>query len=857
MKYLLGLLLLISVSATAQYSPTAAKTRFVNGIGLGTKDTATMNAADTVAMIVGRDSLVYFRYRGYWKPLAYNSSLTGYIPYTGATSAIDLNAKTVVNISHLGINTTSVPTILLRAIGDNNSTSRISLRGYSSDANSSSMRVTKFRGTVAAPQAPQSGDNLGKFELAGYGTTSSEGYPQATFEGLATENWGAIARGAKIQFKVTPNTTTTQALALTINQDKTAVFESSVTGTSIIKTGGTSSQFLKADGSVTTTIPSGSIDTGRAVTAIATGGSLNKVRDSLVAVNASKYVPYTGATTNVDLGSNTFTSGTITSNENINNIFSLGIRNNNSGILAQTNYKLGNDVSSNSGGLTLFSSNYITGGSSVANNYRANGIYLYNNREGGITLNSEYLTGNIFLATNNITALKIDSIQRVLIPNLSTAGIVTNTSAGLLGTSNGTGFIKMSGGAVSYDNSTYLTTTTAASTYVPYTGATGAVNLGAYSITASSFIGGGSGLTSLPTNTALYPTLNQNTTGNAATATLAQTITRNFSAANVEIPIALSETNSSLYYTSVTINPSQNRISATSFSGAGTGLTGTASSLNIGGNSATVTVATSYANSFYNLTFHDANYIYGTAPISVNAATNVVNTYGRLNVNGATDDGSTALNVTGTAKINSTASSKLLLTGGTTQNAITIDAISGYGNSFYLFNGNGGAGNGFGIYNITTSTLPFNITNAGAITMLSLAGTGSRIVVADASGTLSATTTAATSGTYTPTITLVSNAASSTARVCQYLRVGSVVTVSGYVTVTATTPAVSSRIYMSLPISSSFTSTAQAGGAGGVPGGANIGSVIFANSTATTVSMDFVPTAGALDYWFSYTYQIL
>ncbi|CAB4121710.1 hypothetical protein UFOVP25_1, partial [uncultured Caudovirales phage] len=119
----------------------------------------------------------------------------------------------------------------------------------------------------------------------------------------------------------------------------------------------------------------------------------------------------------------------------------------------------------------------------------------------------------------------------------------------------------------------------------------------------------------------------------------------------------------------------------------------------------------------------------------------------------------------------------------------------------------------------------------------------------------SATTTA--SGTYTPTIGLVTNAASSTARVCQYMRVGSVVTVSGYVTVTATTPGTSSRISMTLPISSSFTSTAQAGGAGGVPGGQLIPTVIFANSTATTVSMDFTPISGATDYWFSYTYQIL
>jgi hypothetical protein len=165
-------------------------------------------------------------------------SLTGtYIPYTGASSAIDLNAKTVVNISNLGINTTTVPTISMRAVGNNNSSSRIAMRGYSSDASSSAIRVTKFRGTFAAPQAPQSGDSLGKFELAGYGTTSSEGYPQASLEGLATEAWGATARGTKAVIKVTPNTTITQVTALTIDQNSAATFASSVTATSFSGSG--------------------------------------------------------------------------------------------------------------------------------------------------------------------------------------------------------------------------------------------------------------------------------------------------------------------------------------------------------------------------------------------------------------------------------------------------------------------------------------------------------------------------------------------------------------------------------------------------------------------------------------------
>ncbi|CAB4126252.1 hypothetical protein UFOVP153_61 [uncultured Caudovirales phage] len=219
-----------------KYTDTAAfLSAYYNKTAIDAKLALKLNISDTATML---------------SPYARTITLGGYIPYTGATSAIDLNAKTVVNISHLGINTATVPTILLRAIGDNNSSSRIAMRGYSSDANSSSIRVTKFRGTAASPQAPLSGDGLGKFELAGYGTTSSDGYPQASFEGIATENWGATARGAKVQIKITPNTTITQAIALTINQDKSAVFENSITGTSLIKTGGTSLQFLKADGSV-------------------------------------------------------------------------------------------------------------------------------------------------------------------------------------------------------------------------------------------------------------------------------------------------------------------------------------------------------------------------------------------------------------------------------------------------------------------------------------------------------------------------------------------------------------------------------------------------------------------------------
>ena len=50
-------------------------------------------------------------------------------------------------------------------------------------------------------------------------------------------------------------------------------------------------------------------------------------------------------------------------------------------------------------------------------------------------------------------------------------------------TLNGTGFVKSNAGVISYDNSTYLTTGTASSTYLPYTGGTSNLDLGLHNLT--------------------------------------------------------------------------------------------------------------------------------------------------------------------------------------------------------------------------------------------------------------------------------------------------------------------------------------------------------------------------------------
>ena len=187
--------------------------------------------ADSANAVAGANVSGYVANANVANLATYATTANAYVPYSGSTSNVDLNNKALSNVSHIGINTSTIPTVLLRAIGNNTSQSRMSVRGYSSDANSSALRTTKFRGSAGAPQAPLSGDSLGKYEMAGYSTITSDGVVGAAVEGVATETWGFSGIGTKVLIKVTPNTTTTPVVAVTLNQDKSANFANTVTAT--------------------------------------------------------------------------------------------------------------------------------------------------------------------------------------------------------------------------------------------------------------------------------------------------------------------------------------------------------------------------------------------------------------------------------------------------------------------------------------------------------------------------------------------------------------------------------------------------------------------------------------------------
>ena len=463
-------------------------------------------------------------------------SLSGtYIPYTGASNAIDLNAETVTNIAHLGIGTTTVPTILLRAFGDNGTESRIAMRGYSSNANGSAIRVTKFRGTYSSPQVPQSGDSLGRFEFAGYCTTSANGQVGVSLEGITTEMWGATALGSKLQFKVTPNTTTTPVLALTIDQDKSATFASSVTATS-----------FSGSGSGLTSIPNSAL-TNSTISGVALGGNL-------FSLTAGTGVSFSAGTTYNGSAAITITAtgsgGTVTSVTGTAPVVSSGG--------ATPAISMAAATTSVNGYLTSTDWNTFNGKQPAGSYLTAVSVVSANGfagtSSGGTTPALTLSTSITGILKGNGTAISAATSGTDYAPATSGTSILYGNGAG--GFSNvtiGTG-VSFAGGTLSATGSggtvtsvaaltlgttgTDLSSTVANGTTTPVitlnVPTASAANRGALSAAdwttfngkqpAGSYVtvGGALGTPSSGTLTnCTFPTLNQNTNGNAATATTA------------------------------------------------------------------------------------------------------------------------------------------------------------------------------------------------------------------------------------------------------------------------------------------------------------------------------------------------
>lgn len=199
---------------------------------------------------------------------------------------------------------------------------------------------------------------------------------------------------------------------------------------------------------------------------------------------------------------------------------------------------------------------------------------------------------------------------------------------------------------------------------------------------------------------------------------------------------------------------------------------------------------------------------------------------------------------------------------------VTPNIMTIYGGSAYSVGNNkggsvgihGGNGNGTGVGgDIILDVEPSNATADGKLILNGinadnsvnnlLAINGSNEVVFRSNVTLA-------SGTYTPTFTNVVNVDASTSFVWNYMRVGSVVTISGRINVDATTANTGTQVRFTLPIASNFGSTDQMGGVMATNVNAGYG-YIHCDTVNDQGLFDFTPTSNVnLSYNFTCTYLI-
>lgn len=160
----------------------------------------------------------------------------------------------------------------------------------------------RTNGTIAAPTAIVSGNEIGSYNYHGLNTTAT--YTSgARVSGYATENWSVSAAGGKIVFSTVPNTTLVMTDALTIDQDGGLKGIAAAQGTPVAITGGASSTTGNAGGAVTLTGGTpGLTGVGGGVTITSGAGGGTSGAAGAVAVTAGAATSANGASVTITAG---------------------------------------------------------------------------------------------------------------------------------------------------------------------------------------------------------------------------------------------------------------------------------------------------------------------------------------------------------------------------------------------------------------------------------------------------------------------------------------------------------------------------------------------------------------------------
>lgn len=153
-------------------------------------------------------------------------------------------------------------------------------------------------------------------------------------------------------------------------------------------------------------------------------------------------------------------------------------------------------------------------------------------------------------------------------------------------------------------------------------------------------------------------------------------------------------------------------------------------------------------------------------------------------------------------------------------------------NALVLGGGAGATPTPMGSLGTTTTLLHGNASGAPTF--------GAVVLTTDVSGVLSIANGGCLAGVYTPTLTNVANLAASTAYQCQYMRAGSVVTVSGKVDVDPNLAATSTQLGISLPIASAIAAAEDCAGVAFASGIAAQGAAILGDAANGRAQMQWV-----------------
>lgn len=154
----------------------------------------------------------------------------------------------------------------------------------------------------------------------------------------------------------------------------------------------------------------------------------------------------------------------------------------------------------------------------------------------------------------------------------------------------------------------------------------------------------------------------------------------------------------------------------------------------------------------------------------------------------------------------------------------------------------------------------------GTAPIVSSGGTAPAISIVAATGSVPGSMSAAdkakldlvTAGTYTPTCVALVNVGGISASLCQYMRVGSVVTVSGRVDFAPSGSGAATRFSMTLPITTAFAAATNAGGSCIADSTVAQAFSVYANSASALVYFEGrSATTSTVGHYFSFTYRII